>query len=155
MYFIVCRPARATPEMLIELTKQHLTKVREIARSSGKDDLTAKLDPLPAIEIKYTREPPFPEKQPDLAAPETAIYGVVGDWFSDLVPVQSDALLLDEAFYYIACDYYIAQYLMWPLYSQSTDIIEPFAPYFELWTYGATPVYKKPGLATVFIPGDL
>ena len=61
---------------------------------------------------------------------------------------------LHEAFYSIACDYKIAHYLMWPLYRGSTEIEEPFAPYFELWTHGALPFFKKPGLAIVYVTGD-
>src|SRR2546422_7951700 len=32
MYFIVCRPARATPQGVVALTSQHYDKVRQIAR---------------------------------------------------------------------------------------------------------------------------
>jgi hypothetical protein len=38
--------------------------------------------------------------------------GVVGDWFIGLKPIPSDALLMREAFYSIACNYCIAYYLM-------------------------------------------
>lgn len=91
---------------------------------------------------------------PDYDAPETIVYDMVGDWYSGLNPVQSDALLLHEAFYSIACDYDIARYLMWPLYRTSSDIVEPFAPYFDLWTHGAKPWFGRPGLVTVYVTGD-
>lgn len=148
-YFVVRRPAPATPERLVSLTARHLGRVRQIAISSGEADLTNLLDELPEIEIKRGRMPD--RKQPDYDAPETLIYDVVGDWFGGLEPVPSDALLLNEAMYSIACDYDLARYLAWPLYRHSTNIEEPFAPYFDLWTHGARPWFGKPGLATVYV----
>jgi len=151
-YFIVRRPVPATPERLVELTAQHLDKVRQIARSHQDADLAKLMDTVPEIEIR--RGPAPDRKLPDYNAPETMIYDVVGDWLSGLDPLESDALLLDEAFYSIACDYDIARYLCWPLYRKSTEIEEPFGPYFELWTHGARPIFEKPGLVNVYVTGD-
>jgi hypothetical protein len=151
MYFIVCRPAPATPERLVDLTTQHLEKMRQIARSAGEDELVSLLEALPEIKIK--REAAPTRTLPDYDAPGTFLRDVVGDWFRSLDPVQSDALLLDEAFYSLTCDYNIARYLMWPLYRRSTDIEEPFAPYFELWTRGACAIFEKPTMVTVYATG--
>jgi hypothetical protein len=159
-YFIVRRPTRATPEKLVDLTTQHLEKVRQIACSfrpeaiktkqmresliAGAAKLASLLETLTQIEIK--REAAPARTQPDYQAPETILYDVVGDWVMGLDPIPSAALLMREAFYSIACDYYIANYLMWPLYRHGTDIVEPFALYFELWTHGARAIFEKPGL---------
>ena len=91
----------------------------------------------------------------DVSAPETLAYDIVGDWFQMLVPEQSAALLLDEAFYSMACDYDIVRYLLWTLYAGSTDIVDPFAAAFELWTCGARAVFEKPGLVKLYVAGDL
>jgi hypothetical protein len=151
-YFIVRRPLPATPERLVDLTTQHYTKVRQIARIFDHARLASELEVLPEIKIK--REA-IPERtRSDVNAPEASVYGVTGDWFTDLAPIPSDALLMKEAFYSIVCDYKIARYLMWPLYRGSTEIEEPFAPYFELWTHGALPFFEKPGRITVYVTGD-
>jgi hypothetical protein len=151
-YFIVRRLAPATPERLADLTTQHYMKVRQIARSVDDERLASELAVLPEIEIK--RESLPDRLRSDVNAPEASVYDVTGDWFGGLNPIESDALLLREAFYSIACDYKIAQHLMWPLYRHSTEIEEPFAPYFELWTHGALPFFGKPGLVTVYVTGD-
>jgi hypothetical protein len=151
-YFIVRRPAPATRQNLVELTAQHFDRVRQIARSYRHTELAALMATLPQIGIVPGRAPD--RKLPDDEAPETLIYDVVGDWFRGLVPVESDALWLDEAFYSIACDYNIARYLLWPLFRHSTEIEEPFAPYFELWTHGAQAIFEKPGRVTVYVAGD-
>lgn len=151
-YFIVSRPALTTPQRLVELTAQHLDKARQIARSHLDAELARLMETLPQIEI--ARVPAPDRKLPDYDTPETMVYDVVGDWFRELVPVQSDALLLHEAFYSITCDYNIAYYLLWPLFRHSTNIEEPFAPYFELWTHGAHAIFEKPGLVTVYVTVD-
>jgi len=167
-YFIVCRPAHATPEKLLDLTARHLDKVRQIARSGQPEwmrpeptgdgalasaaQLASWLDPLPRIELTHAPRPQ--QNLPDYEAPETLVNDVVGDWFLSLEPVESDALLMKEAFYSIACDYYIANHLMWPLYRHATAIEEPFAPYFELWTHGAQPCFEEPGRVAVYVTDD-
>jgi hypothetical protein len=148
-YFIVRRPVPATPERLIDLTRQHLDKVRQIAGSFGHTRLTSELEPLPEIRIKW--EAISQQTESDVYAPEASIYDVTGDWFRGLEPMESDALMMGEAFYSIACDYMIAHHLMWPLYRQSTEIEEPFAPYFDLWRVGALPFFERPGLVNVYV----
>jgi hypothetical protein len=148
MYFIVQEPRPATPEELVELTRQHLYKVAQIADDAGDEELFGLLCSRPQIEIK--RQPAPVRTQPDLEAPETHIYGICGDWFSELVPTPSDALLLHEAFYSMACFYDLARYLLWPLYVGSTKIVEPFEPYFELWLRGARPIFERPGMVNVY-----
>lgn len=151
-YFIVRRPIPATPERLLDLTKQHLEKVRQIAISFGDPRLAGELETLREIKIK--REVISQQTRCDFNAPEVSVYEVTGDWFRGLDPIPSDALLMEEAFYSIACDYKIAHYLMWPLYRNATEIEDPFAPYFELWTHGALPFFGEPGLVTVYVSDD-
>jgi hypothetical protein len=151
-YFIVRRPAPADPEKLMDLTTQHYLKVREFASAIGHAEHVRELEVLPKIEIRRERIPD--RARSDVFAPEASVYDVTGDWFAGLERIQSEALLLHEAFYSIACDYKIAHHLMWPLYRYSTEIEEPFAPYFELWTHGALPFFEKPGLVNVYVAGD-
>jgi hypothetical protein len=149
LYFVVRQPVPATAERLVELTRQHLLKVKQIARAFGHDGLTSQLKVLPEIKIKRQAIPDETRCNP--GAPESDVYHVTGDWFGNLEPAPSDALWLHEAFYSIAADYKIAHYLLWPLHRQSTDIEDPFAPYFELRTHGALPFFEKPGLVNVYV----
>lgn len=47
--------------------------------------------------------------------------------------------ILSEAFYSIACDYWISYYLQWHRYGLSGD---PFAPYFELYQLGYSAIFS-------------
>jgi hypothetical protein len=41
---------------------------------------------------------------------------------------------------------------MWPWFGDSTDVKEPFAPYFNLWQHGVEYRFGGPSMATLFIP---
>lgn len=47
--------------------------------------------------------------------------------------------ILDEAYYSIACEYWISYYLQWHRYGLKGD---PFAPYFELYRLGYSAVFS-------------
>jgi hypothetical protein len=153
LYFIVRRPIPATPERLIDVTVQYLEKNRQIARAFGDAALVRLLEVLPEIRIKREGIPQrFATEFTSM--PEAIVCDAICDWLRELAPIPSHALLMKEAFYSIACDYCIAHHFMWPLYRHSTDIEEPFAAYFELWTHGAQPWFEKPGLVNVYVTGD-
>ncbi|MDF2934641.1 MAG: hypothetical protein K0Q90_14 [Paenibacillaceae bacterium] len=48
--------------------------------------------------------------------------------------------VLGEAYYSIACDYWISYYLQWPRFGLKGD---PLAPYFELYRRGYTAVFSE------------
>jgi hypothetical protein len=153
-YFVVRRPHSATPDMLCQLTTEYLGKAKQIALGIGETDQRAAeirglLDSPPRINVVRGH---LPERfNADFNVLETLLHELVSDWFIDLKPIPSDALLMREAYYSIAADYFIADHLMWPLYRQSTIIEEPFAAYFELWTHGARPFFGQRGLVTVYL----
>lgn len=60
-----------------------------------------------------------------------AIYELVNSHEDDEGPIN----ILREAYYSIACDYYVSYYLQWPRY-QGLENSDPFAPYFELYRLG-------------------
>ncbi len=149
MYFVVRKPFPATHQEVEDLTRKHLERVRLIAEAFGNSELVKLSASDPVIEIKCEHRPNGPR---DYNSPETLVYDVVCDWFGGIHAVESEILLLREAFYSMACDYYIADYVMWPLYRHGTEVDEAFEPYFELWRRGAQPFFGKPGLITVYLP---
>lgn len=48
--------------------------------------------------------------------------------------------VLDEAYYSIACDYWISYYLQWHRYGLQGD---PFAPFFELYRLGYSAIFSE------------
>jgi hypothetical protein len=144
-YFIVRRPPLIASKELEGLAHQHLEKIRQIAVAGDHQELANLLESGPNIEIKEGEA--FSPSA--LESPEIMIHETVGDWFFSLKPASSDAELMREAFYTIACDYDLARYLMWPWHRDCTTIEEPFEPYFQLWRHGMTICFSRPGLVTV------
>lgn len=64
-----------------------------------------------------------------------ALSEVIMEHKNDEEPIE----ILDEAYYSIACDYWISYYLQWHRYGLKGD---PFAPYFELYRLGYSAVFS-------------
>jgi hypothetical protein len=150
-YFVVRKPQVTNRQELLELMTQYLEKVRQMAVAAdvrGLRELVTLLGSI-QIEIKQGEAPPHPvSPEPSFAL----IYDTLIDWFGSLEPVPSDVLLLEEAFYSMACEYPLAWYIMWPLYRESTAIQDPFAPYFQLWIRRAEFRFTNRELLTVYSP---
>jgi hypothetical protein len=138
-YFIVRNPSPASPARVMELAAAHLKALSDLV-------------PLPRVRIDV-EEGAAPKRDPgkfgDL---EATILDGSGDFVRDLEPEKSDALLLKEPLYLLACDYGLARYVLWPLYRKASGLEDPFAPHFELWTLGAEVRYVDPDVCRVWVP---
>lgn len=65
-----------------------------------------------------------------------ALFEVINEHTDDNEPIE----ILDEAYYSIACDYWISYYLQWHRYGLKGD---PFAPYFELYRLGYSATFSE------------
>ena len=150
-YFLVKNPMPLAREKGERLASTHLRKFVAIAKEVAATDLLRLLEPLPSIEV-VEGQTPWPPSQDD---PETLFYEARADFMASLTPLPSDALLLDGAIYYLACDYFLRDHVLWPLYRQSAAVAEPFESYFELWTFGAGMRFVNDRLVKVFVPAPI
>jgi hypothetical protein len=155
MYFIVRKPRIVTQGQLILLAEQHLERMAELvcqydeaAKSWG--DI---LKPLKerSISVCVTQSSPPKQSPTDYENLNAALYEVTGDFVRGLTPVKSDALLLRDALYYIACRYELVFYVIWPLYRNATTLKEPFRPWFQLWKLGADLQFEE-NTCRVYVP---
>ncbi|WP_244364710.1 hypothetical protein [Paenibacillus cellulositrophicus] len=65
-----------------------------------------------------------------------SLFELVSEHTDDQEPVQ----MLSEAYYSIACDYWISYYLQWHRYGLKGD---PLAPYFELYKLGYSAIFAN------------
>ncbi|MCM3340682.1 hypothetical protein M3650_19120 [Paenibacillus sp. MER TA 81-3] len=65
-----------------------------------------------------------------------ALFEVINEHTDDDEPIE----VLDEAYYSIACNYWISYYLQWHRYGLKVD---PLAPYFELYRLGYSAVFYE------------
>jgi len=120
--------------------------------SSGADarGLAALRDLVPGVRLRAeVAEGEAPEARGEL---EAEVHDGRGDLVRGLKPEESDALLLEEPLYQLACNADIAHFVLWPLYRRASGLEDPFAPYVELWSAGATVRYEEPDVCRVWIP---
>jgi hypothetical protein len=117
-----------------ETVQQQLDKLREIVQHDG----DAKAIAMLAKQFKIQH---FDQKTRTTAEGDRIrnyLNDVLIDFRSKLAPVDSDALLLKEAIYSFAPWLAVRDYVLWPLYRDSSPIEEPFGPAFHLWEMGCT-----------------
>jgi len=134
-YFVVRAPQPASSDALLASAGDQLASWRSMAVAVGEQELVDLLTPLPSVTLRIGMPPPVdPNDTESLGA---FIHDVQSDWHGSLEPLCPHASWMREAFYSIACDYRLANYVTWPWYVHSTSLIDPLKPWFTLWRHGA------------------
>jgi hypothetical protein len=147
-YFVVRTPNPLFQDQARDLVLAHVQRFAEIAKEVGAVELLGILQPSPEIDV-VEGHAPWP---PDPDGVENLMYDARADFMASLAPIASDALLLDDALYHLACDYFLRDYVLWPLYRQSSKVVEPFGPYFEMWKHGVGLRFVRTDLIKAFVP---
>jgi hypothetical protein len=145
-YFIVRRTGPLAVEPASSHALDHARAMGAIAHAMGSQELGSVLSSTFEVSVVATAAP-------DPSDLDAAVYELISDFMTSLTPTQSDLLLLEEAAYGIAADYYLQYHLFWPLYRQGSTVEEPFLPYFRLWALGATPSFVSRDRLIVHAPG--
>lgn len=135
-YFIVRDPAAIDPDHAEELAIQYWQNLFELAKETGLSELAEQFDTMPTVRVMEGKAPKHPraagEKSSLLAAVQSA-----GPLLNQAeLDASSHGRFLREAYYFIACDWKLRDYLMWPLIAHRTALDDPFHPYFVLWSHG-------------------
>lgn len=139
VYFIVRSPAPATDGDLNSIGKEFLSNLSMVARLVGNIELLEYLHRVSRVE-NVPLEQVRPENPEAIMVEE-----VIGDWliansnFDNLIPAMS------EAFYTVACDFFLQYYLQWP-YFEHLSGIDVFQPYCDLWLRGTECVFEGTAL---------
>jgi hypothetical protein len=151
-YFVVRRP----PPLPVELAEHHalnwLRGLRQLAQAAGHDEASQTLGrPLDVRLLEGL--PPKPPKQPE---DMTELFRVVskhcGELTAKLPAIDPHAALLRPAYYFIACDAMLRDYLMWPFYAQQTALSDPLRSYFTLWSHGVKFRIFREDCVDVYLP---
>jgi hypothetical protein len=148
VYFIVRKPTPLSRDDALHLAILHRQKLNEISKEAKSGELAQLLRQHDRSEVVVGQRS-WPPNEED---PETLVDEVVTDYVLSLSPERSQALLLREALYNMACDTYIRDYVLWPLYQESTSVLEPFEPYFKLWKHSAGFRFDHDGSLKVYVP---
>lgn len=142
-YFVVRSPSPLDPKKAETLTTAWLSELRSLAKTLGQVSLLNTLDPLPTIRVLEGIPPKHPK---DDMEKSDLLKSIMYDGANLLDSVESDgsyASVMRKAYYFVACDTMLRDYLMWPLYeklisekAQDSIVSDPFKPYFDLWRHG-------------------
>lgn len=135
-YFIVRRPAAISPEVVQLAARDWLTNLRRLDQRLGGGALAELLEPLPRIRVLEGKPPKHPRDPAERSRLLNEISSFPSRHIDPLQPERDSALGLRQAYYFIACDAYLRDYLLWPLYRQLSGMEDPMEPYFTLWEHG-------------------
>jgi hypothetical protein len=130
-YFRVHHPPIISRQQAEELVWKYFQSLREISIEVADDELLARLDHYQTTQFVAKPAPEGSDADLDVWTRD-----VETDYLLGLEREQSQILLMKEGIWTMANDLELMYYVLWPLYERSSDLIEPFAPYFELWRRG-------------------
>ncbi|MEM8672213.1 MAG: hypothetical protein AAGG48_32160 [Planctomycetota bacterium] len=149
LYCVVRRPKPVQATHLKDAATELLKNWCSMAEQQEEQELVDFLTPLPEIQLSYS---PAPDIDPnDCNSLDVYIYDTQTDWHCYLKPVSEHSSWMREAFYYLNCDYYLARYATWPWYSDSSQLDDPYLPYFKLWSHGAELRCVSPANVTLYV----
>jgi hypothetical protein len=135
-YFVVRKPTKATAEAVQQASRDWLEQLADLDRSIGDQTLATLLNAQPRIRVLEGQPPKHPRNPEERCELLNLITSLSTRLIDPLRP-QHDAMLgLRQAYYFIACDTWLREYLMWPVYRELTGLEDPFEPYFDLWKAG-------------------
>jgi hypothetical protein len=134
-YFVVRGAKPIDPDVARDLATQWLTGVRDLAVAVDDAETVAALDPTPTFRVLEGGPPKHPkaevEKSNLLRVMQLNVPALV-----EKLDVGPHPAVLRPAYYFVACDPMLRDYLMWPLYAAASGQADPMRPYFRLWSHG-------------------
>ncbi|QEF97101.1 hypothetical protein Mal15_11370 [Stieleria maiorica] len=135
-FFIVRSPSPLEPETAEHHGVTWIDGLRQFAEAVGDDRVAEKLASPPKIRVLEG----IPPKHPKHPHERSELLNVFLDHAPTLpekaAGVDPHAELLRPAYYFVACDAMLRDYLMWPFYARQTGLADPLGSYFALWTHG-------------------
>ncbi len=134
-YFVIRKPDPLDPTLAGELASQWLHGLRQFAEVLGVADIVNILQPEPKVRVLEGIPPKHPKNESEKSNLLKAIQ-LQSTHLVEHVDAGPLPAALRPAYYFIACDSMLRDYLMWPFYAEATGLTDPLSPYFELWRHG-------------------
>jgi hypothetical protein len=143
-YFLVKAPQPLAETEMRRLAQLHHASMVHVAELAGATEVKSFLEMGSRLAVVARVESRALAEGANLEVYEAAV-----NFVANLPGTESEALLLGEAYYGIACDYFLKYHLLWPLYDQVSPISEPFGAYYQLWKHGLRCDFRNRGVVTV------
>ncbi len=142
-YFI----PRAAPALSVQQAEsaavQFFVALGKVAAAIQWTPLADLLDPLPGIRVLEGKPPKHPKAVSERAGLLLAIEELIDQTTRRWAAHHPAVHLLQPAVYFMACDPFLRDYLLWPWIAghdnwkaSDPDLRDPFASYFQLWRHG-------------------
>ncbi len=141
-YFVIRRPSAIDPDKASDLASGWLERLSVLAKRVGDDDLAASLNPAPKIRVLEGLPPKHPKADEEKSRLLRCLQDQASVLLDRIQPTPAAAAALRSAYYFVACDPMLRDYLMWPFYAAAREdddaepVADPFEPYFQLWLHG-------------------
>lgn len=136
VYFIVRKP-RPIDEGQVELAaRRWLSGLAALAESRGQTALRGWLEGGLQVRVLEGKPPKHPKDQEQRSALLLELDRISNELTASLQPSCDATGLLRQAYYFIACDPHLRDYLMWPIYREAGGAEDPLQDYFDLWRHG-------------------
>ena len=135
-YFIVRHPATISPDEVRRSGEQWLANLIDIDRRLGNGQVVRWTDGGLVVRVLEGRPPKHPRDRSEQCELLLAVRELPKTAIESLEPRDDAALGLARAYYFIACDAYLRDYLLWPVYRELVRMHDPLEPYFVLWQHG-------------------
>lgn len=134
-YFIVRNPSPISPEEVEYEAVQFFELLESFASAVGFQPLYEVLSPTPVVRILEGLPPKNPKKQDEKTELLRRVESASDDLCRSLAQQDAVADLLWEPVYFMACDAFLRDYILWPLYAPFVKAEDPFRHYFQLWKH--------------------
>lgn len=135
-FFIVRSPKPYDGSHIQESGERFFVSLANLAFEQGKDQLANCLSPLPALRLVEGDPPKHPKSEAEQSNLMQAVTKAGKTVTKELIESSEAARFLQTAFYFVACDAFLRDYLLWPLVAEKSAVKDPFDDYFQLWRHG-------------------
>ena len=153
-YFIVRSPRTMPVEQAEHHGTQWIKGLGDLAKAAGRREVAEQLASAPKLRILEG----IPPKHPKLPQERSQLLDVIqkdcAQFTSELQDIDPHAELLRPAYYYMACDAMLRDYLMWPFYAAQTGLADPLRSYFALWSHGVKFRIFREDQIDLYLPRD-
>ena len=135
-YFIVRSPQPLSADLAEHHGAKWIDGLRRIADAVGDDEVAKRLATPPKIRVLEGIPPKHPKQPHERSTLLKVLLDRCVGLTSKVNGVDPHAELLRPAYYFMACDAMLRDYLMWPFYAAETGLPDPLRDYFVLWSHG-------------------
>lgn len=135
-FFIVRDPDAVAAEVVQSVGQEFFKGLGLLAFELNHDELASCLHPLPEIRLVEGAVPKHPkaeEEKSNLLKQVTKTGPAVTDGLREKMEIAN---YLSRAIYFIACDAFLRDFILWPWMAEHSNVEDPFESYFQFWKHG-------------------